>query len=77
MKNMNIICNKYETKELIKFMRDCSEKTQLEFAKVLGKNRGWTAKLEGGITNISLSDFLTLAKINDIEIIMRSKDSKH
>lgn len=73
---MNIICNKYETKELIKFMRDCSEKTQLEFAKDVGKNRGWTAKLEGGITNISLSDFLKLAKINDIEIIMRSKDAK-
>ena len=72
---MNIICNKYETKEIIKFMRDCSEKTQSEFAKDLNKKRGWTAKLEGGITNITLNDFIKLAKINDIDIIMKSNDS--
>ena len=71
--DMNIICNKYETKELIKFMRDCSEKTQEKFAKDLNKKRGWTAKLEGGETNITLKDFLELAKINNIEIIMKSK----
>lgn len=71
---MNIICNKYETKEIIKFMWDCSEKTQSEFAKDLNKQRGWTAKLEGGITNISLKDFLKLAKINNIDIIMKSNE---
>lgn len=73
---MKILCNKYETKEIIKFMRDCSEKTQKEFASDLGKMRGWTAKLEGGETNISLKDFLELAKINNIDIIMKSNDNE-
>lgn len=74
--SMKILCNKYETKEIIKFMRDCSEKTQKEFASDLGKMRGWTAKLEGGETNISLKDFLELAKINNIDIIMKSNDNE-
>ena len=51
---MKILCNKYETKEIIKFMRDCSEKTQKEFA----------------------SDFLELAKINNIDISMKSNDNE-
>ena len=70
---MKILCNKYETKEIIKFMRDCCEKTQTEFANDLNKKRGWTAKLEGGETNITLKDFLELAKINNIDIIMKTK----
>lgn len=70
---MEVNCNKYETKEIIKFMRDCTEKTQTEFANDLGKKRGWSAKLESCKTNISLKNFLELAKINDIEIIMRKK----
>ncbi len=70
---MEVNCNKYETKEIIKFMRDCTEKTQAQFARDLNRQRGWCAKLEGGVTNISLKDFLELARINDIEIIMRKK----
>lgn len=70
---MKVLCNKYETKELIKFMRDCSEKTQTEFANDIGKKRGWAAKLEGGVSNITLKDFLLLAQINDIKIIMEKE----
>lgn len=73
---MNILCNKYDTKDIIRFMRDCSEKTQQEFAHDLNKQRGWTAKLESGITNITLKDFLELARINNIEIYMKSKKNE-
>ncbi len=55
-------------------MRDCSEKTQTEFARDLNRQRSWTAKLEGGKSNITLKDFLTLAKINDIQITMEKKE---
>lgn len=55
-------------------MRDCSEKTQKDFASDINKKRGWTAKLEGGETNITLKDFLKLAKINNIDIIMKSNE---
>lgn len=54
-------------------MRECTEKTQKEFARDLNRKRGWAAKLEGGETNITLKDFLALARISNIDIIMKKK----
>ncbi len=70
---MEIKCNNYKTKDIIKFMRDYSEKTQTEFAKTVNKKRGWCAKLEGGVTNISLETFLKLADKNNIDVIIKEK----
>ncbi len=70
---MEIKCNNYETKDIIKFMRDCSEKTQREFANDVNKKRGWCAKLEGGETNITLDTLIKLANINGMEIIIKEK----
>lgn len=71
---MNIKCNNYKTKDIIRFMRDCTEKTQKEFAKDLNKTRDWCAKIEGGNSNILLEDFLELARLNKIDIIMKKLD---
>ena len=73
---MEIKCNNYKTKDIIKFMRDYSEKTQTEFAKDVNKKRGWFAKLEGGITNITLDTFLKLAEINEIDVIIKEKEKR-
>lgn len=73
---MEIKCNNYKTKDIIKFMRDYSEKTQTEFAKEVNKKRGWCAKLEGGITNITLDTFLKLAEINEIDVIIKEKEKR-
>ena len=62
---MEIKCNNYETKDIIKFMRDCSEKTQREFANDVNKKRGWCAKLEGGETNITLDTLIKLGLVNE------------
>ena len=70
---MEIKCNNYKTKDIIKFIRDCSEKTQREFANDVGKKCGWCAKLEGGETNITLDTLIKLANINNIEIIIKEK----
>lgn len=70
---MEVNCYKYSTKEIIRFMRECTEKTQKEFAGDLNRKRGWTAKLEGGETNITFKDFLVLARINNVDIIMKKK----
>ena len=71
---MEIKCNNYETKDIIKFMRDCSEKTQREFKNDKKKKRGWCAKLEGGETNITLDTLIKLANINGMEIIIKEKN---
>lgn len=68
---MNVNCNKYKANEIIKFMRECTEKTQTEFAKDVNKKRGWADKAERAIIRIYLNDFLELAKKNNIEIIMK------
>lgn len=73
---MEIKCNNYKTKDIIKFIRDCSEKTQTEFAKDVNKKRGWCAKLEAGETNITLNTLISLANINNIEIIIKEKNIK-
>lgn len=54
-------------------MRECTEKMQKEFAGNLNRKRGWTEKLEGSETNITLKDFLALARISNIDIIMKKK----
>lgn len=67
---MKINCNDYEVKDIVRIMRDTSGKTQTDFAKSIKKTRGWCAQIEGGTINILLKDFLLLAKINNITIIM-------
>ncbi len=68
---MEINCTQYEQKDIIRIMRDSTDKSQTEFAKDINKNRGWVAKAERNEINIKLKDFLELAKINNIEIIIK------
>ena len=70
---MKIKCNDYDVKDIIRIMRDTSGKTQMEFAKSIKKTRGWVAQVESGKINILLKDFLKLAKIYNIDIIMKEK----
>lgn len=67
---MKIKLNNYDTKDIVRFMRECSGKTQTNFAKDINKTRAWCAAVEGGKSNIILKDFIKLAKINNIEINM-------
>ena len=57
-------------------MRDSTDKTQTEFARDINKTRSWTAKAERDEIKIYFSDFLELARINNIDIIMEDKN-KH
>lgn len=42
----------------------------------MNKKRDWCAKLEGGITNITLDTFLKLAEINEIDVIIKEKEKR-
>lgn len=70
---MVIKCNNYKQKEIMRFMRDCTGKTQTEFAKSINRTRSWSAKAERDEIKISLNDFLELARIHKIDIIMEQK----
>lgn len=71
---MKIKCNDFKTKDIIRFMRDCTGDTQEKFAKSIHKTRDWCAKVEGGNSNIILEDFIKLANTYNIEIIMKKTD---
>jgi len=55
---VRIKCNDYNSKDIIKFMRDSTDKTQTEFARDINKTRSWTAKAERDEIKIYFSDFL-------------------
>lgn len=67
---MSIKFEKYEQKDIIRFLREATGKTQTEFAKDIGKSRSWIAKAENGEINILFKDFLELTKKNNIKVIM-------
>lgn len=70
---MKFKCNNYQTKDIIRFMRESTDKTQKEFARDIGKTREWCAAVEGGKSNVLLKDFITLAEINNINIIINKE----
>ena len=73
---MRINCNNYNPKDIIRFIRENSGKTQTLFAKDLNKTRGWTAKAERGEIKISFDDFLKILEINDINMTLSSEKRK-
>ena len=74
---MEINANKYEPKDIIKIMRDCTSLTQKEFGKLVNKSGEWVKANESGKTNYYFKDLIDLAKKCDIEIIIRQKSSRN
>ena len=70
---MRINCNNYNPKDIIRFIRENSGKTQTSFAKDLNKTRSWTAKAERGEIKISFDDFLKILEINHIDMTLSSE----
>lgn len=70
---MQIKINDYEIKETIKIIREWSELSQKEFAKLVDKSYGAIIKYENGQRETSLSTFVDICKKNNIEIILKKK----
>lgn len=70
MKKMSVQFENYEQKDIIRFLREATGKTQTEFANDIGKSRSWIAKIENGEINILFKDFLELTKKNNIKVTM-------
>lgn len=70
MRKKSIQFENYEQKDIIRFLREATGKTQTEFANDIGKSRSWIAKIENGEINILFKDFLELTKRNNIKVTM-------
>lgn len=70
---MKILANNYRPNEIIKIIREWSEKTQEEFAKEIGKSKDSVQSYELGRTKMSLNTFLEIAKKQGLIITIEKK----
>ena len=65
---MILTTDKYNEKEILRFMREATNLTQKEFAESISKSKDWVRKNEYGITNYYFKDLVKIAKIHGFEI---------
>ena len=70
---MKMVINDYESKDIIRFMREWTELTQNEFAKTLHRSRESIAKIETGTRNCYLKTFLDIANKHGIKVTLEKK----
>lgn len=70
---MRIIANNYTSKDIIKIIREWTEKSQKDFGKTFNKTRDSINNYENGRNRIYLNDFLEMCKNNNIKITLERK----
>ena len=55
---MEIKATKYKGKDILKFIRQNTNMTQMDFAKTINKTRDWQASNETGRSRYFVDDFL-------------------
>ena len=70
---MNIKANKYKPNEILRFMREATNLTQKDFAKVIGKSREWQQGNEYSKTDYYFKDLLEIANKLGFEITITKK----
>lgn len=70
---MKIIANNYNSKDIIKIIREWTEKSQKDFGKTFNKTRDSINNYENGRNRIYLNDFLEMCKNNNIKITIERK----
>lgn len=74
---MEIKMNNFRSKDIMRFIREATDLTQEEFGKAIGKKgRSWANKVENGVRNVYLEDFLKVANVFDIEITIKMNYDK-
>lgn len=73
---MDIKANDYEANEILKFVRQSTGKTQKEFGQDIYKSKDWVQSNEIGRSDYKFKDLLALARKNNIEIRIISKEEK-
>lgn len=73
---MEINATKYKGKDILKFIRENSNMTQKEFSKTINKTRDWQASNETGRSRYFIDDLIEIAKVHNLEIIIKDKTNK-
>ena len=70
---MKIIANNYKPNEVIKIIREWSEKTQQEFADSLNKNKNTIQSWELGRNKMTFNTLMEIAKKENLIITIERK----
>lgn len=70
---MKFIANNYEPKEIIRIIREWTEKTQEEFARDIKKSKDTVQSYELGRNKMSLNTFMEIAKKENLIITIERK----
>ncbi|MFR5856527.1 MAG: hypothetical protein ACLUFU_01800 [Bacilli bacterium] len=73
---MEIKATKYKGKDILKFIRQNTNMTQMDFAKTINKTRDWQASNETGRSRYFVDDLIEIAKVHNLEIIIKEKTNK-
>lgn len=73
---MYIRASDYKSNEILKFIRQSTDKTQKEFGFDIGKSKDWVQSNELGRSDFKFKDLMRLAEKNNVDIIIVSKDNK-
>lgn len=68
---MKININDYSKGEIIKIIREWTELTQKDFAKKIGKSKRTIEEYESNRVNYNIDTLKKIAKVFDIEIIIK------
>ncbi len=71
---MEFKANEFQPNEVLKFIRQSTGKTQKEFADSIHKSKDWQFSNENGRTNFYFKDLLDIAKLYNLEIIIKKID---
>lgn len=71
---MEFKANDYKANEVLKFIRQSTGKTQEVFSKEIGKSKNWVKNNEQGINRYFFEDLLKIAKMYNIEIIIKKRN---
>ena len=71
---MKVILDKYEPKEIIKFIRQSTDLTQEQFGKKINKSKDSVQSYELGRMKMSFDDFIKICELFNIKITIEKKD---
>lgn len=60
----------YDSNDLIKYIREITERNQTSFAHTINKSRDWIASIETGRNKYYVNDLLELAVKNNFDVIL-------
>ena len=70
---MKIEANNYESKDVMRIIREWADLTQIEFGKKIKRSKRTVQDYEAGITNYTFKMLLDIAKKNGITVTLEKK----